>query len=164
MRKGKITLNKIIKQNLYIIIFYYFLWYFSYNYIMPVEKFLFSSSDLVIPSLIFLPHGARIISSIAYGIRIFPGLFLAHIITGLFFIDNIYLILSLSITSVLSVYLAIFLVLKKFSIKNIFEITLKNIIFITIISSLINSIGNSLITNLSLNQYEYFKDAINYCI
>lgn len=164
MRKNKITLNKIIKQNLYIIIFYYFLWYFTYNYIIPIEKFLFSSSDLIIPSLIFLPHGVRVVSSIAYGIRVFPGLFLAHIITGLFFIDNIYLILSLSITSVLSVYLAVYLVLKKLSIKNIFEITLKNILFITVISSIINSIGNSLITNFSLNQYEYFKDAINYCI
>jgi hypothetical protein len=164
MRKNKITFNKIIKQNLYVLIFYYFSWYFTFHLIIPFEKFLFSSADLVIPSLIFLPHGIRIISSIAYGIRIFPGLLLAHIITGLFFVNNIYLILNLSITSVLSVYFAIYLVLKKFSIKDISEISLKNILFITLISSLINSTGNSIITNLSFTQNEFIKDAVNYCI
>lgn len=114
--------------------------YFWEIQIQLLENYVF------IGSLVFLPHGIRVMSIIFFKYDILPGLLFAHIATGLLFmLENwtaVDLILK-SFLSVLSIAIAYFLLSNQQG-KSEFKINLSSIFLLTILSSVFNSILNSI--------------------
>ena len=132
---------RILKINFYTFFSYLILWYLEFFIILKIQNIILGTKSLYFPMLIFLPHGCRVIFSMIYGLKAFPGLLMAHVLTGLYFINDMTLIIQLSLASVLSVYLSIFFVCKK---VNLLEenIQLKSILLVAVLSSIFNSFLN----------------------
>ncbi len=129
-------------------------------------------------SLLYLPHGLRVLATLIGGRRIIPGLFLGHIFSGIYihtfangtgieFLDLLTLkttiiILLTSLGSSFCVLLAL-LILKINSI-NIKSITLKTIFFVSILSSIINSFFSNTVYFLSYENWEIGTQFIQYVI
>ena len=114
------------------------------------------SSEGLVASYIYLPHGLRVILAIIFGPITFFGLLTAHIYTGFkstLEINN--LILLSSLLSTIVPYLSVFLLLKKFKIK-IYEIKLISIILISILSAFLNAFFSV----LSRFFYNFYEEAI----
>ena len=104
-------------------------------------------------SFLYLPHGLRVLATLIGGRKIIPGLFLGHVVSGIYihsfangtgieFLDifNLKIIIIILLTSIGSsfcVLLALFIL--KINSLNIKSIELKTIIFVSILSSIINS-------------------------
>ena len=121
-------------------------------------------------SLIYLPHGLRVLATLIGGFKIIPGLLLGHILTGLFLhlsninleLDNVELenifnlktfiiILLTSLGGAFSVIISMFIL--KFNPKKIEEISLKIILQISILSAIINSFSTNTIYYLSFENW-----------
>ena len=125
-------------------------------------KVLQNSSFPLAASLIYLPHGLRVLATLIGGSKILFGLFMGHFITGIyihysnnlstFFNDSttISLIFITSIISTFCVFVSIKL-LKSFD-KRLHKITLKTILLISILSALTNSLF------VNLTYYFFIKD------
>ena len=139
-------MTKNVSENLLVFILYVILFILEWFFIN-----LFQNLEIAIAaSLIYLPHGLRVIATILRGSKILPGLFLVHLLTGYYMqlsdglVSNLDLIAILftSMGGTLSVYIAI-LIIKYF--KKYYEgITLNNILIIAIISSIINSLSSNI--------------------
>ena len=117
--------------------------------LFPIQSQFFESKPLLSAALIFLPHGVRVISTVVYGLRSLIPLFCAHLFTGLSFINDIYLLIPLSLVSTLCVWLSVHMIYRRVNGLNLEQIIFKNIILITFLSSILNSIGNY-ITKMAL--------------
>jgi hypothetical protein len=119
-------------------------------------------------SLIYLPHGIRVLATLIGGRKIIPGLLLGHIASGLYthsFLANTNIefanILNLE-TSIINLLTSIgssFCVLLALFILNINydyikSITLKTIFLVSIISSIINSFFTNAIYFISYENWE----------
>lgn len=103
-------------------------------------------NHLFIGSLVFLPHGIRVMSIIFFKYEILPSLLFAHIASGLLFLLENWTIVDLiikSFLSVLSIAVAYFL-LTKHQGKGEYKINLSSIFLLTVLSSIFNSIVNSI--------------------
>ena len=97
------------------------------------------SSENLLASYIYLPHGLRVLVAIVLGPISFVGLLLAHLITGYNAIQSINsLVILSSILSSIAPYLSIYIIYKKFNLK-IFEIRLDKIIALSLLSAFFNS-------------------------
>jgi hypothetical protein len=97
------------------------------------------SSENLLASYIYLPHGLRVLVAIVLGPLSFVGLLLAHLITGYNAIQSINsLVILSSILSSIAPYLSIYIIYKKFNLK-IFEIKLDKIIALSLLSAFFNS-------------------------
>ena len=76
-------------------------------------------------------------------------LFCAHVLTGLSFISDIYLLIPLALTGTLCVWLSIHMIFRRINGLSLEQITFKNIILIAFLSSILNSIGN-FVTKMAL--------------
>jgi hypothetical protein len=77
-------MRQIIYQNIFVfVVFILFFWIQKLTFFQIQSNFQNSTVALGAASLVFLPHGVRVLSYIFFGPKIFYGLFLAHIITGL---------------------------------------------------------------------------------
>ena len=119
-------------------------------------------------SLIYLPHGIRVLATLIGGRKIIPGLLLGHIVSGLYthsfatstnmeFADIINLETSIinlltSIGSSFCVLLALFIL--NISYDYIKSISLKTIFLVSIISSIINSFFTNTIYFISYENWE----------
>jgi hypothetical protein len=139
-------MRKNLSENFLVFILYIILFILEWFFIN-----LFQNLEVAIAaSLIYLPHGLRVIATILRGSKILPGLFLGHFLTGYYMqlsdglVTNTDLIATLltSLGGTLSAYIAIF-ILKYF--KNYSgSITLNNILIIALISSVINSLASNI--------------------
>jgi hypothetical protein len=125
-----------------------------------------------------LPHGLRVLATLIGGNKILPGLFLAHLLTGLFLhyengnleltelINNDYkdlvIVLLTSAGSTFSVIISMFFI--KFNFIRVRNITLKDIITIAILSSIINSFFNNTIYFISYENWEISSQFIQFII
>jgi hypothetical protein len=121
--------------------------------IFPMQKHYISDSDLV--SLLFLPHGVRVLACVLYGPRLSAFyLFSATLLTGFWAgnladYDPLTLTLLYSVGS-LSVPIA-FIFLQfihedtKIGLTKVSHNTIKTIAYLALISSIINSIGHALV-------------------
>ena len=119
-------------------------------------------------SLIYLPHGIRVLATLIGGRKIIPGLLLGHIVSGLYthsfatstnmeFADIINLETSIinlltSIGSSFCVLLALFIL--NISYDYIKSISLKTIFLVSIISSIINSFFTNAVYFISYENWE----------
>tara|TARA_A100000164_G_scaffold368453_1_gene391698 strand:+ start:262 stop:840 length:579 start_codon:yes stop_codon:yes gene_type:complete len=125
-------------------------------------KALQNSSLPLAASLIYLPHGLRVLATLIAGSKILVGLFMGHFITGIYihysnglstFFSDPTTILLIFITSTIStccVFVSIKL-LKNLD-NRLNEITLKTILLVSILSALINSLF------VNLTYFLFIKD------
>ena len=125
----------------------------TYRILFPIQVELFDSKHLLSGALIFLPHGIRVISTVVYGLRSLIPLFCAHVLTGLTFISDIYLLIPLALTGTLCVWLSIHIIYRRINGLSLEQITFKNIILIAFLSSILNSIGNYLTKMVLIDNY-----------
>ena len=136
------------------IFFAYLICFFITDRILfPIQIELFESKPLLSAALIFLPHGVRVISAVVYGLRSLIPLLCAHVLTGLSFINDMYLLIPLSFVSTLCVWLTILIIYKRKNGLGLDQITFNNIILIAFLSSIINSIGNYLTKVILIDDY-----------
>jgi hypothetical protein len=129
-------------------------------------------------SLIYLPHGIRVLATLIGGRKIIPGLLLGHIASGLYthsFLANTNIefanILNLE-TSIINLLTSIgssFCVLLALFILNINydyikSITLKTIFLVSIISSIINSFFTNAIYFISYENWEIGTQFFQYIL
>jgi hypothetical protein len=129
-------------------------------------------------SLIYLPHGIRVLATLVGGRKIIPGLLLGHIASGLYahsFLANTNIefanILNLE-TSIINLLTSIgssFCVLLALFILNINydyikSITLKTIFLVSIISSVINSFFTNTIYFISYENWEIGTQFFQYIL
>ena len=147
---------KTLQINIVFFILYCASWYIEFFILFKLQNYLIGTLSLYFPMLIFIPHGIRVIGSLVYGYKVFLGLFLAHVVTGYYFIDKIEEILLLSLASVLCVYIGMLIIYKKIQIAPN-QITLNTVLLLGIISSILNSAFNLLIKGDShINLYNFF--------
>ena len=128
--------------------------------LFPIQIELFESKPLagvdiklLSAALIFLPHGVRVLSTVVYGLRSLIPLFCAHVLTGLTFISDIYLLIPLALTGTLCVWLSIHMIFRRINGLSLEQITFKNIILISFLSSILNSIGNFVTKMILIDNY-----------
>ena len=137
-----------------------------------------NSTMALAASFLYLPHGLRVLATLIGGRKIIPGLFLGHVVSGIYIhsfangtgieildifnLEIIIIILLTSIGSSLCVLLALF-ILKINSLK-IKSIKLKTILFVSVLSSIINSFFSNTIYFLSLDDWEIGAQFIQYII
>lgn len=143
-------MRQIIYQNIFVFFLYiFFYWIQKLTFFQIQTSFQNSTVALGAASLVFLPHGVRILSYIFFGPKIFFGLFLAHFITGLNISSSYFDILFLSFFSAVCGLIAIKIYTGNFYLKNIKIFNFKFIIYVSFIAAIINSI--------SVNTYKLFQ-------
>ena len=140
--------NKKVKKFFYInavIIIIYLISFFIENIFFNIQRQILGTENHLNASLLFIPHGVRILAILLFGFHAIPGLFIAQVLTHLdHYHEELYLAMSLNVSTILSTMI-ILLIFYQRSVLQFDKIKVKNIIFISILSSLINSILNGLI-------------------
>lgn len=152
--------NKKIKKFFYInavIIIIYLISFFIENIFFNIQRQILGTENHLNASLLFIPHGVRILAILLFGFHAIPGLFIAQVLTHLdHYPEELYLAMSLNVSTTLSTMIILLIFYQKSSL--LFEkINIKNIIFISILTSLVNSILNSLIKD-----FHHFISHINF--
>ena len=127
-------------------------------------------------SLIYLPHGIRVLATLIGGRKIIPGLLLGHIVSGLYIhsfatstniefanilnLETSIINLLTSIGSSFCVLLALFIL--NINYDYIKSITLKTIFLVSIISSIINSFFTNTIYFISYENWEIGAQFVQY--
>ena len=138
-----------------LITFSIFLGYYIINQfqIYLLNIFNTQSSENLLASYIYLPHGFRVIVSYIFGTYSLIGLFIAHLITGIESLSQINsFIIIVSFFSTIAPISAIFLVFRKIRLT-IEDIKIKNILLVSFLSSILNSFF-SVLTRFVFNFYE----------
>lgn len=123
---------------------YIILFVFQQHFLFSLQEKFFSFGVLS-GSLLFLPHGVRVLSVLLGGIWILPGLLVGHLVTAIYHLEilNYLEVLLRAILCLLSIYLPYYLL-------NLKDISLRNIFILAILSSLLNSIFQSLYLQISM--------------
>ena len=167
-------LNYLKKFNPNIIVFLLFL---SFFFIQRIFFDLIQDTTIAFAgSLIYLPHGIRVLATLIGGRKIIPGLLLGHIASGLYvhsFATNTnigfvsILNLETSIINLLTsagssfcVWLALFVL--NINYNYIKSIQLKTILLVSIISSFINSFFTNTIYFISYENWEISSQFFQY--
>ena len=143
-------MRQIIYQNIFVFFLYIiFFWIQKLTFFQIQTSFQNSNIALGAASLVFLPHGVRVLSFVFFGPKIFYGLFLAHFITGLSVNPSYFNILILSFFSTVCALIAIKIYTGTFHLKNIKIFNFRFIVYVSFIAAIINS--------LSVNTYKLFQ-------
>ena len=147
-------LGNILKINFWIFITIILILFFQENVIYPIEKEFFNMNSIKYVSLLFLPHGIKIIAFFLYRELSIIPLFLAPFIYGLTFPINIGHFFG-CLVGLISIIIGFFIcsyLLKPITIKNSKLPIWRQLIVAIIISCLINAMLQSAIASI------YFKD------
>ena len=142
--------------------FYSFIIFVTYALAWLLEFYVIGTLQNQIPiinhqvaSLIFLPHGIRVMSIILLGQRALIPLFAVSVLTGLF-LFNLENVIILSLLSIFSLYVTL-KISKIHSLgMDVKNITLKNIIFISALSSILSSFLNSIFKYFNNSDFDSF--------
>ena len=131
-------ITQILHFNLIFFISYIVLFIIQQHLIFPIQQS-FISFGVLSGSLLFLPHGLRVIAVLVGGYWIFPGLYFAHILTGLYFLEIVNWDENLirSLLSMLAVYFPLIFLKKN-------DIDLQNILVLSLTASFLNSLFQTL--------------------
>ena len=123
------------KFDLNVVIFfsYILLFIFQQHLIYPLQSH-FINLGVLTGSLIFLPHGIRVLAVMIGGWHIFPGLFVAHLITAVYHLESVN-----EWESVIRVLLTMIAIYTPYLIWGSQKISLQSIIIFSLISSILNS-------------------------
>ena len=123
------------KLDLNVIIFfsYILLFIFQQHLIYPLQSH-FINLGVLTGTLIFLPHGIRVLAVMIGGWHIFPGLFVAHLITAVYHLESVneWETLIRALLTMIAIY-------TPYLILGSQKITLQSIIIFSLISSILNS-------------------------
>ena len=174
MKNNNISYNQNLTNN--IVVFLLFILLFIIQWVLIN---LFQNLNItLVASLIYLPHGLRVLATLIGGNKILPGLFLGHLFAGLFLhhengnlelnelINNNYkdliVVILTSTGSTFSVIISMFFI--KFNLMRVRNITIGDIITIAILSSIINSFLNNTIYFISYENWEISSQFIKFVI
>ena len=148
-----ITFNN-LKINFSIFINFMLIIFFQENVIFPIEKKIIGLSSIDYVSLLFLPHGVKIIAFFLYKKLSMIPIFLAPFVYGFTLPINIshFLGCIIGLISIIIGFLICSYLLKPGKISNSKLPVWRKLLVATIISCLINSILQSVIASI------YFKD------
>ena len=150
--------------------------FFLFIFLFILQDFFFkilqSSALPLAASLIYLPHGLRVLATLIAGSKILFGLFMGHLVTGMYihyssnptiFFNDLTTALLILITSIISTF-CVFVSIKL--LKNLDdgsrEITLKTILLISILSALINSLFVNLTYYLFIDDWSINNQILRY--
>ena len=135
------------RLDLNVIVFfsYVVLFIFQQHLIFPLQSN-FLNLGVLTGTLIFLPHGIRVLAVMIGGWHIFPGLFVAHLLTTVYHLDFVNewweILIRVSLTMI-AIYTPLIILRNK-------EISLHSIIVFSIISSVLNSVLQTFYLQYSL--------------
>lgn len=123
------------KFDLNVVIFfsYILLFIFQQHLIYPLQNH-FINLGVLTGSLIFLPHGIRVLAVMIGGWHIFPGLFVAHLMTAVYHLESVN-----EWETVIRALLTMIAIYTPYLILGSRKITLQSIIIFSLISSILNS-------------------------
>ena len=123
------------KFDLNVVIFfsYILLFIFQQHLIYPLQSH-FINLGVLTGTLIFLPHGIRVLAVMIGGWHIFPGLFVAHLITSVYHLESVN-----EWESVIRALLTMIAIYTPYLILGSQKISLQSIIIFSLISSILNS-------------------------
>ena len=123
------------KFDLNVVIFfsYILLFIFQQHLIYPLQNH-FINLGVLTGTLIFLPHGIRVLAVMIGGWHIFPGLFVAHLITAVYHLESVneWETLIRALLTMIAIY-------TPYLIWGSRKISLQSIIIFSLISSILNS-------------------------
>lgn len=123
------------KLDLNVVIFfsYILLFIFQQHLIYPLQSH-FINLGVLTGTLIFLPHGIRVLAVMIGGWHIFPGLFVAHLITAVYHLESVN-----EWETVIRALLTMIAIYTPYLIWGSQKISLQSIIIFSLISSILNS-------------------------
>lgn len=123
------------KFDLNVVIFfsYILLFIFQQHLIYPLQSH-FINLGVLTGTLIFLPHGIRVLAVMIGGWHIFPGLFVAHLITAVYHLESVN-----EWETVIRALLTMIAIYTPYLILGSQKISLQSIIIFSLISSILNS-------------------------
>jgi len=128
--------TKIILVTISIVVIYYLI---DILQIFLLSELNVSSSKNFFASYIYLPNGLRVLFAFVFGILAFPGLLIAHLLSGYLNYNELNLLVVFSsLFSTLSPFIGLFIVYKRLNL-NFYEITISKIAYVAIYTSLFNS-------------------------
>jgi hypothetical protein len=135
-------MRKIIYQNILVFFVYFFLFEIQEQTFFLAQQNILQQNQMIIgaASLIFIPHGVRVLSYIFFGPKIFFGLFLAHVVSGLNFTNEINTLIIPALFSTICALIAIKMYTGDFVLKDLNKLNAKFIFYISILSALFNSL------------------------
>lgn len=143
-------LTKLSTITIIIIISYYLVNKFQIYLLTGINA---QSSENLLASFIYFPHGIRVIVTYIFGLNAFLGLLIAHLITGTESLTELnVLICTSSFFSTIAPLIAIYIVFRKFNL-NFNDIKLVNIVITAFISAVLNSFF-SVTTRFFFNFYK----------
>jgi hypothetical protein len=123
------------KFDLNVVIFfsYILLFIFQQHLIYPLQNH-FINLGVLTGSLIFLPHGIRVLAVMIGGWHIFPGLFVAHLMTAVYHLESVN-----EWETIIRALLTMIAIYTPYLILGSQKISLQSIIIFSLISSILNS-------------------------
>lgn len=123
------------KFDLNVVIFfsYILLFIFQQHLIYPLQNH-FINLGILTGTIIFLPHGIRVLAVMIGGWHIFPGLFVAHLITAVYHLESVN-----EWETVIRALLTMIAIYTPYLIWGSRKISLQSIIIFSLISSILNS-------------------------
>ena len=128
-------------------------------------------------SLIYLPHGIRVIAVLAFGWNIFPALFIGSYLTGLFLINNNFdfslsnitaseVVIIGSLISASCVFVSTYFVQAlNPSVKlDVRSIEIKTILIVVIASSVVNSLLHGVLYGFAYSDWQNLTQFFQYLI
>jgi len=128
-------------------------------------------------SLIYLPHGIRVIAVLAFGWNIFPALFIGSYLTGLFLINNNFdfslsnitaseVVIIGSLISASCVFISTYFVqaLNPLAKLDVRHIEIKTILIVVIASSVVNSLMQNVLYGFAYSDWQNLTQFFQYLI
>jgi hypothetical protein len=119
--------------NVVIFFSYILLFIFQQHLIYPFQNH-FINLGVLTGSLIFLPHGIRVLAVMIGGWHIFPGLFVAHLMTAVYHLESVN-----EWETIIRALLTMIAIYTPYLILGSQKISLQSIIIFSLISSILNS-------------------------
>ena len=126
-------------------------------------------------SLIYLPHGIRVIAVLAFGWNIFPALFIGSYLTGLYLINNNFdfsllnittteIIIIGSLISASCVFFSTYFVqaLNPLAKLDVRSIEIKTILIVVIASSVVNSLFQNVLYGFAYSDWQSLVQFFQY--
>jgi len=164
-----------LKYNLFIV-FLFVISFAIQNSFVEIFFNYFNSNNFS-GSLIYLPHGIRVIAVLAFGWNIFPALFIGSYLTGLFLINNNFdfslskitaseVVIIGSLISASCVFVSTYFVqaLNPSAKLDVRSIEIKTILIVVIASSVVNSLLQGVLYGFVYSDWQSLTQFFQYLI
>ena len=165
----KISFHYFLEISLITFLLYLFFYYITFIIDPFLSSFLDTKSNYLLPaSLLFLPHGIRVLATMMWGNKIYPALFIAQVCAGSYATGSHYVeLFILSFLSLLPfpiVYYFLFKSLDEDEIQS--HINLKNVCIVAIATSCLSGIFSTIYKHILNPQTisNFFNESLHFVI